>query len=56
MREFEAVLGNLSSAEKAQILKWLVQDPGDSFPGIESHPDICGGEACIVRTQIPVWL
>jgi uncharacterized protein (DUF433 family) len=23
--------------------------------GIESHPDICGGEPCIVRTRIPVW-
>lgn len=24
--------------------------------GIESNPDICGGDACIVRTRIPVWL
>jgi uncharacterized protein (DUF433 family) len=23
--------------------------------GIESHPDICSGEPCIVRTRIPVW-
>jgi len=23
--------------------------------GIESHPDVCGGEPCIVRTRIPVW-
>jgi uncharacterized protein (DUF433 family) len=26
------------------------------FPGIESLPDVCGGEACVVRTRIPVWL
>ncbi len=25
-------------------------------PGIESRPDICGGEPCIVRTRIPVWV
>jgi uncharacterized protein (DUF433 family) len=25
-------------------------------PGIESNPDICGGEPCIVRTRLPVWL
>jgi uncharacterized protein (DUF433 family) len=56
LREFEDVLGKLSSAEKAQVLKWLVQDLGDAFPGIESRPEVCGGEACIVRTRIPVWL
>jgi uncharacterized protein (DUF433 family) len=56
LREFEDALGKLSSAEKAQMLRWLVQDLGDAFPGIESRPDVCGGEACIVRTRIPVWL
>ena len=56
LREFEDVLGKLSSAEKAQVLKWLVEDLGDAFPGIESRPDVCGGEACIVRTRIPIWL
>ncbi len=56
LREFETVLGKLSSAEKAQVRRWLVQDLGDSFPGIEARPDVCGGEACIVRTRIPVWL
>jgi hypothetical protein len=40
LREFEDVLGKLSSAEKAQVLRWLVQDLGDAFPGIESRPDV----------------
>jgi uncharacterized protein (DUF433 family) len=56
LREFEEVLGKLSSAEKAQVLKWLVQDRGDAFPGMESRPDVCGDQACIVRTRIPIWL
>jgi uncharacterized protein (DUF433 family) len=56
LREFEELLSKLSSGEKAQILKWVVQDLGSSFPGIDSRPDVCGGEACIVRTRIPVWL
>ncbi len=56
LTEFEEVLGRLSSAEKAQILRWLVQDLGDAFPGIESRPDVCGGEACVVGSRIPVWL
>ncbi|MBW3540536.1 MAG: DUF433 domain-containing protein [Planctomycetes bacterium] len=25
-------------------------------PGIESHPDVCGGEPCISGTRIPVWI
>jgi uncharacterized protein (DUF433 family) len=52
----ERMFETLSRAEKAQILQWVVRDLGDAFPGIESRPDVCGGEACIVRTRIPVWL
>jgi uncharacterized protein (DUF433 family) len=29
---------------------------GYSSPGVERRPDVCGGEACIVRTRIPIWL
>ncbi len=28
----------------------------DPFIGIESDPLVSGGEACIVRTRIPVWI
>src|ERR1700722_7872921 len=56
LQEFEELLSKLSSGEKAQVLKWVVQELGDAFPGIEARPDVCGGEACIVRTRIPVWL
>lgn len=24
--------------------------------GIETNPNVCGGEPCIVGTRIPVWL
>ncbi len=50
------LLSEMSRAEKAQILQWVVKDLGDAFPGIESRPDVCGGEPCIVRTRIPVWV
>lgn len=56
LNDFEKMLPVLSPGEKAQILKWVVQDLGGAFPGIDSSPDVCGGEACIVRTRIPVWL
>lgn len=26
------------------------------LPGIELNPNVCGGEACIGGTRIPVWL
>jgi len=46
----------MTRAEKAQLLQRIVQDLGDAFPGIESRSDVCGGEPCIVRTRIPVWV
>ena len=56
LSEFEKLLPSLSPGEKAQILKWVVQDLADAFPGIDSRPDVCGGEPCVVRTRIPIWL
>ena len=52
--DIEQLLSGMSRAEKAQVLQWVVRDLSDAFPGIESHPDITGGEPCIVRTRIPV--
>ncbi len=56
LREAEKLLAQMSRAEKAQLLQWVVRDLGDAFPSIESIPAVCGGEPCIVRTRIPVWL
>ncbi len=52
----EQLLSNMTRPEKAQLLQWIVRDIGEAFPGIDSTPGICGGEPCIVRTRIPVWL
>ncbi|MCX6029926.1 MAG: DUF433 domain-containing protein [Chloroflexi bacterium] len=46
----------MTRPEKAQLLQWIVRDIGEAFPGIDSTPGVCGGEPCIVRTRIPVWL
>jgi uncharacterized protein (DUF433 family) len=45
-----------SRAEKAELLHLVVRDLGDAFPGIESSPEVCGGEPRMVRTRIPVWV
>lgn len=56
LEEVEQLLSNLTRAEKAQVLQWVVQDLGDAFPGIDNIPNVCGGEPRIVRTRIPVWV
>ena len=56
LQEAEKLLAQMTRAEKAQVLQWVVRDLGEAFPGIESTPGVCGGEPCIVRTRIPVWL
>ncbi len=56
MQKVEKLLSAMTRAEKAQLLQRVARDLGDAFPGIESNPGICGGEPCIVRTRIPVWM
>lgn len=56
LQEVEQLLSAMTPAEKAQVLQWVVRDLGSAFPGIESTPDVVGGEPRIVRTRIPVWL
>jgi uncharacterized protein (DUF433 family) len=56
LQEVEQLLSTMARSEKAQVLQWVVRDLGDAFPGIDSSPDVCGGEPCIVRTRIPVWV
>ncbi len=56
LQRVRELLPEMSRAEKAQILQWVAQDLADAFPGIESNPDVCGGDPCVVRTRIPVWL
>lgn len=52
----EELLAKMSRAEKAQLVQMAARDLGDVFPGIENRPGVCGGEPCIVRTRIPVWV
>jgi uncharacterized protein (DUF433 family) len=56
LQQIEQLLPSMSRAEKAQLLRWVVQDLGEAFPGIESSAEVCGGAARIIRTRVPVWL
>ena len=50
------ILPALTRSEKAQLLQWVAHDLGDAFPGIDATAEVMGGDACVLRTRIPVWL
>ncbi len=56
LQEVERLLDHMTAGEKALLLERVVRDLGILALGIESNPAVCGGEPCIVRTRIPVWL
>jgi len=56
LKEAEKLVSEMTLGEKAQVLQWVARDVGGAFPGIDSDFDIAGGEPCIVRTRIPVWV
>lgn len=56
LERIRALIPDITAAEKAELLQWIVRDMGGAFPGIESRPGVLGGDPCIVRTRIPVWL
>lgn len=56
LEQVRELIPELLPGEKAQALQWLAKDIGNAFPGIESTPGVSGGDPCIVRTRIPVWL
>ena len=55
MQQLEHQLASLSRAEKAELVQRLVREIINTWPGIEKTADAAGGEACLVRTRIPVW-
>lgn len=56
LEELEQYLIALSPIEKLQVIQLLAQSLGNSWQGIEKTPGVCGGEARIAKTRIPVWV
>jgi uncharacterized protein (DUF433 family) len=54
--ELEAQLLALMPIEKAQIIQLLTQSLKNSGRPITKTPGVMGGDACIHKTRIPVWL
>jgi uncharacterized protein (DUF433 family) len=55
LREIEREIHALSPQEKAKVIQSLFHELTGTWPGIEKTPGVMGGDACIVRTRIPVW-
>ena len=56
IQEAKKLLSGMTQGEKAQLLQLVARDLGDAYPGIDSIHSVCGGEPCIVRTRIPIWV
>ncbi|NJN21180.1 MAG: DUF433 domain-containing protein [Leptolyngbya sp. RL_3_1] len=54
--ELESQLLALTVAEKAQAIQLLLKSISHTWAGIEKTPGICGGDARIANTRIPVWV
>jgi uncharacterized protein (DUF433 family) len=56
LQDLQPQLLSLSPTEKAQAIQILVQSLSNTWPGIETTPGICGGDARIAHTRIPIWV
>ena len=56
IKALEQQLLALKPGEKVQVIQLLSQSLGNDWQGIEKTPGVCGGQACIVNTRIPVWV
>jgi uncharacterized protein (DUF433 family) len=56
IEDLEAEIARLSRADKARVLQRLAEHIANAWAGIERTPGVVGGEACIARTRIPVWV
>ncbi|ABA23366.1 Protein of unknown function DUF433 [Trichormus variabilis ATCC 29413] len=56
LQKLESQLLALTPNEKAQAIQLLAQSLGNPWRGIEKTAYVCGGDACITGTRIPVWV
>jgi uncharacterized protein (DUF433 family) len=55
-QELETQLLNLTPSEQSQMMQTLMQTLGKDSRGITKTPGVCGGDACIANTRIPIWV
>ncbi|MEG3904186.1 DUF433 domain-containing protein [Microcoleus sp. B4-C5] len=55
LKELEKQLLALTPSEKTQAIQLLAQSLSNTWQGIEITPGVCGGDARIAKTRIPIW-
>ena len=56
IQELETQLLSLTPTEKLEVIQILSHSLSESWRGITKTPGVCGGDACIAGTRIPVWV
>ena len=56
LQNLESQLLALTPNEKAEAIQILAQSLGNPWRGVEKTLGVCGGDACIALTRIPVWV
>jgi uncharacterized protein (DUF433 family) len=56
LKELELQLLALSPVEKAEAIQLLTHSLSKDWRGITKTLGVCGGDACIAGTRIPVWV
>ena len=56
LQELETQLLSLTLSEKATDIQLLSRSLDENWRGIIKTPNVCGGDACIEKTRIPVWV
>jgi uncharacterized protein (DUF433 family) len=56
IQDLEAQLLSLSPPDKLEVIQLLTRSLSQNWRGISKTPGLCGGEACIENSRIPVWV
>ncbi len=56
LKELEQHLLALNPSEKVRAIQLLAQSLDNSYQGIERTIGVCGGDARIAKTRIPIWV
>ena len=56
LEEARSAIRRLSVPERQIVLEEFATQSVEVAPGIFRTPGVCGGDACIRRMRIPVWL
>ena len=56
LEEARSVVSRLNLEDRLHLMDWLSRESVEVAPGIFRTPGVCGGEACIGRMRLPVWL